>query len=243
VNLIIDIGNTHIKAALYNSELMDIKIYSNISEFLNDVEFYKSAKMALVASVTTTHDTLVNALKKYMEVLVFTNELPIPLKNKYKTQHTLGSDRLAAAIGAFALYPNKNVLVIDAGTCIKYNFINTSNEYLGGGISPGLNIRFKAMHHFTGRLPLVEKEEDFDKLIGETTTESLLSGTINGCVYEIEGMIEKYQQLFPDLTILITGGDASFLAKRLKNPIFAHPNLVLKGLNTVLNYYCESQKI
>lgn len=214
-----------------------------MSDFLNDSAFFLKANYALVASVTNTHSKLVDALEPHLPVVLFTNELPLPLKNGYKSSATLGSDRMAASIGAFGLYPNKNVLVIDAGTCIKYNFTDAANTYHGGAISPGLPMRLKAMHSFTGRLPLIEIDPDFNKLIGETTHESLLSGAINGCVFEIEGMIKAYQQLYSDLTILITGGDASFLANRLKNPIFAHPNLVLDGLNSVLKHYRESQKV
>jgi type III pantothenate kinase len=175
-------------------------------------------------------------LNKQTQLLVFTNETPIPIKNMYESAQTLGSDRLAAAIGGYTLFPNQHVLVIDVGTCIKYNFTTNKNEYIGGGISPGLKMRLKALTTFTSRLPLVEIDENFDTLIGKNTNDSILSGVIMGCIAEMEGIIERYQLLYPDMKIILTGGDTNFFEKRLKKPIFADQNLILKGLNEILEY-------
>lgn len=240
MNLIIDFGNTRVKAALFTDRLVELKIYKDGKELLADQLFIARARHAIVASVVTHHTEVVEELSKKMRVMLFSADTPLPVKNGYRSVQTLGSDRLAASIGALSAYPNRNVLVIDAGTCIKYNFMNAANVYEGGGISPGLQMRLKALHHYTGRLPLVEFDPDFNELTGQTTNASILSGVLNGAIFEIDGTIEAYRRKYADLTILITGGDAPFLAERLKNPIFAQPNLVLTGLNTILKHCCES---
>ena len=165
---------------------------------------------------------------------MFTGKTPTPVKNLYKSANTLGSDRLASAVGGNFLFPNKNVLVIDAGTCIKYNFINNKNEYIGGAISPGLQMRFKALHTFTARLPLLDIDENYDAIIGTTTNESILSGVEMGAVAEMQSFVDQYKQQYSDVVCLLTGGDANFFEKRLKKPIFADQFLILKGLNIIL---------
>lgn len=240
MNLIIDFGNTRVKAALFTDRLIEMKVYKSGKELLADHSFIVQATNAIVASVVTNHMEVVDIISKKLPVLLFTADTPLPVKNGYRSAQTLGSDRLAASVGAWSLYPNRNVLVIDAGTCVKYNFMNADNVYEGGGISPGVQMRFKALHHYTGRLPLIEFDPDFNELTGQTTESSILSGVINGVIFEMDGTIEAYRRKYPNLTILITGGDAPFLAERLKNPIFAQPNLVLTGLNTILKHYCEA---
>ncbi len=241
MNLIVDFGNTRVKAALFlNGQLVQQRVYTTGEALLTDTTFIHQATDCLLASVVTHHGPTENALRLLFPVTVFTSQTPLPIKNAYKTTQTLGSDRLAASMGGFFLYPHQNVLVIDAGTCIKYNFMDFSNTYLGGAITPGLQMQLKALQHYTDRLPLVALEETFNTLIGENTQDSILSGVINSSVFAIEGHIAAYQEKYPDLTILITGGDAPFLAKRLKNRIFAEPNLVLIGLNTILTHYRES---
>ena len=167
-------------------------------------------------------------------LVILDENTPLPIKNLYETPATLGKDRLAAAVGARAIFPGKNVLSIDAGTCITYDFLTKDGEYLGGSISPGIRMRFRAMHAFTGRLPLVEPE-DFTGLIGKTTAESLLSGVINGVCEEIKGLIARYNEQYEDLTAVITGGDHEYLHNKLKINIFAVPDLVLPGLNEILD--------
>jgi len=147
----------------------------------------------------------------------------------------LGKDRIAAVTGAWSMFPAKNILAIDAGTCITYDLITSNGEYLGGGISPGIRMRFQAMHTFTGKLPLVEPE-DFDELIGRSTRESLLSGVYNGVMAEISELIRLYGKKFDDLTVILTGGDHVFLHNKLKISIFAVPELVLLGLNEIFDY-------
>ncbi len=237
MNLVIDLGNTRIKAALFNGhELEEAKAYDSLNDLVSDKAFYSKGKRCIISSVTNTDSSVKETLNEIRDIRFFTSETKIPLKNLYKSASTLGSDRLAAAIGAYSLYPVKNNLVIDAGTCLKFNFTSEKGEYTGGAISPGLQMRFKALQHFTDKLPLINFNAEFEKLIGQTTEDSILSGVINGILQETEGVINEYKKLYPDLTIVITGGDTDFFAKRLKNRIFAHPHLVLVGLNEILIY-------
>jgi type III pantothenate kinase len=237
MNLIIDFGNTRVKAALFKgTQLIEAKAYNSANELVADKAFYSAANRCIIGSVVNTDTQITEALQHIKDVRFFTSETKIPLKNLYKSASTLGSDRLAAAVGAYSLYPLKNSLVIDAGTCLKFNFTSEKAEYLGGAISPGLQMRFKALQHFTDKLPLISMPEDFDKLIGQNTEESILSGVIIGILQETDGVINEYKKLYPDLTIVVTGGDTDFFAKHLKNRIFAHPHLVLVGLNEILIY-------
>lgn len=237
MNLVIDLGNTRVKAALFNRhELTEAKAYNSLGDLVSDKAFYSKGKRCIISSVTNTNTQITAVLGEIKDIRFFTSETKIPLKNLYKSTSTLGSDRLAAAVGAYSLYPVKNNLVVDAGTCLKFNFTSENGEYFGGAISPGLQMRFKALQHFTDKLPLILFNENFDKLIGQTTEESILSGVINGILQETEGVINEYKKLYPDLTIVVTGGDTDFFAKHLKNRIFAHPHLVLAGLNEILIY-------
>lgn len=241
MNLVIDIGNTRIKCALFDANnIIELRFYSYFDELLSDKPFVSRARKAIIGSVVEGAELWQQKLSKLIPTQLFTSSTPTPLVNLYASAATLGSDRLAAAVAGYYLHPNCNVLTIDAGTCIKYNFVNQHNEYLGGGISPGLQMRFKALEHFTSKLPLVSLDENFESLIGNNTQSSILSGVINGCVTEIDGTIDLYKKQFPEILVLLTGGNSDFLAKRLKNSIFAHQNLVLKGLNHILNYNLEA---
>ena len=242
MNLVIDIGNTRVKAALFKENLLlELKIYNSVSELISDLNFIRKGKNASIGSVVDDLDLFYSALNSLIPTSVFTSQTKTPLTNLYYSVNTLGSDRLLAAIGAYTLYPNTDILVIDAGTCIKYNFTNSKNEYLGGGISPGIQMKFKALEHFTSKLPLVELDTNFNDLIGTNTQNSILSGVLNGSVAEIEGIINEYKILYPNIICVLTGGDSEFLAKRLKNSIFTHQNLVLIGLNDILNYNLEKK--
>jgi type III pantothenate kinase len=240
MNLVVDFGNTRIKTARFNGpELIVNKTFGTIEALLNDTAIYQNAQNIIVASVTDKHPLFIRSLNKNQNCLLFEANTPIPIKNTYKSAATLGSDRIAASIGAFSLYPNQNVLTVDAGTCIKYNFVNANNEFVGGAISPGIDMRLKAMSHFTSRLPLINADFNYEKLTGTNTQESLLSGALIGAALEVESMIERYLNTYKNLQIVITGGNAEYLCKQLKNRFFAQPNLVLYGLNTILNYNIE----
>lgn len=236
MKLIIDIGNTRIKTALFEqNELKEFFVFDTIKDLLSAGLFEKySINNCIIASVVNEIEAFTDQLKEKTNVLLFTGKTPTPVKNLYKSANTLGSDRLASAVGGNFLFPNKNVLVIDAGTCIKYNFINNKNEYIGGAISPGLQMRFKALHTFTARLPLLDIDENYDAIIGTTTNESILSGVEMGAVAEMQSFVDQYKQQYSDVVCLLTGGDANFFEKRLKKPIFADQFLILKGLNIIL---------
>ncbi|MCD6019656.1 MAG: coaX [Bacteroidetes bacterium] len=237
MNLVIDIGNTRVKAALYKEDLLeDLKIYESVDELLEDNSLLQNAQQIIVGSVVDKLEDFYRSLKAYAPTLLFTSTTKIPLSNLYHSVSTLGSDRISASVAAYFLQPDSDVLVIDAGTCIKYNFTNAKNEYLGGGISPGIQMRFKSLHEHTSKLPLIGLSEEPIELIGTSTQHSILSGVVNGTVAEIDGLIDQYKIQFPKILVLLTGGDSEYLAKRLKNSIFAHQNLVLKGLNDILNY-------
>lgn len=242
-HLALDFGNTSIKAASFSgNQLKEVKTFSNVVELLEYEAYVTSHTHVIIGSVTNEHLKFVEHYQNRIPLTIFTTSSTIPLKNLYQTSATLGSDRLSASVGAYSLYPNTDVLCIDCGTCIKYNFVNSKNEYLGGAISPGLQMRFKALNHFTSKLPLVNFDKDFVKLVGQNTSESILSGVINGTIKEIAGIIEEYQQNYPHIKIVITGGDGNFFAQHLKkNGIFTHPNLVLEGLNLILNLALEKK--
>jgi type III pantothenate kinase len=166
---------------------------------------------------------------------------PVPLRNAYATPHTLGADRLAAAVGAAALRPGQNTLILDAGTALKVDLVTADGTYHGGSIGPGLHMRLRALHAFTGRLPLLDLPgpDATIPLVGDSTTGSLLSGVVNGAVAEVTGLLGQYQAQHPGLGVLLTGGDAAFLAARLPARIFVVPELVLLGLNRILAYHVE----
>ncbi len=208
-------------------------------ELMADTAFLAKAENVIIGTVVDSYKPFYDSLGSKKKIILFESSTPVPLKNLYESAATLGSDRLAASIGAFALYPNQNVLTIDAGTCIKYNFVNSDNEYIGGAISPGLAMRLRAMHQFTGRLPEITPDYNYEKLTGRSTKESMLSGALLGAAAEIEECINRYTRTHASLTVVVTGGDGPYLCKQLKNRIFAHPDIVLSGLNTILNYNIE----
>ncbi len=244
MNLVLDIGNTRIKAALFERDVLkETGVFDSVNSFHASALFEKQAVAhCIIGSVVNEVESFIMSLQKKCPVLVFSSDTPTPLKNLYRSAHTLGSDRLAAAVGGNTLFPNEHVLVIDAGTCIKYNFVNSNNEYIGGAIAPGLEMRLKALHTFTSRLPLLKVDEDYNTLVGTNSVESILSGAQGGAVAEMEGCIALYRQQYPDIKVVITGGDVNFFEKRLKNSIFADEYLILKGLNIILEYNLKVSK-
>ncbi|MCX7743437.1 MAG: type III pantothenate kinase [Flavobacteriales bacterium] len=245
--LAIDQGNTNLKYAIHHSSksLIDIKSFriQSIEQLHNELKNY-TIKHAIVCSVATDDKQakLFHALEDLKISFIQLNaSTPLPIKNCYETPHTLGYDRLADAVGAWSLFRGENSLVIDCGTCINYELINKSGEYLGGGISPGLNMRLDALHHYTGKLPVTNPNDFLEKYPGVNTVQSILSATMGGIVGEIDWMINKYQKNFSPLNIILTGGDAPHFGKYLKNKIFAHPNLALYGLLEILSYNIEKE--
>ena len=239
MNLVIDIGNTLVKMAVFQDDKLIKKKTSLKQNFFKNLEeldqSFPNIEDVLLSSVSKTPSKWLQKLQEDYKMIVLDQELLQVFQNAYATPKTLGNDRIALVSAACKSYPTQNVLVIDAGTCITFDFKNAENHYLGGAISPGLQMRFQAMHTFTENLPLLEPEEEVE-LIGNTTVKSMQSGVVNGIIAEIEGVISRYSSQFEDLTIILTGGDSQFLCKRLKNSIFANSNFLLEGLNYILEF-------
>jgi len=237
MNLVIDIGNTQTKVAVFKgNEIIFDSIYPSIE--ISDLEKIVqefSIKQSIVSSVKNTNQQLVTFLSKKTKFISFSHQTLIPLTLKYTTPNTLGLDRIAAAVAA-NVNNSKNMLIIDIGTCVTFDYINNRSEYLGGAISPGINIRLKALNQFTDKLPLIENIHNYDTLIGNSTENSIKSGIYFGLQQEILGVINLYEKQYKDLNIVITGGDLKMFDLEAKNRIFADKFLVLKGLNEILNY-------
>jgi type III pantothenate kinase len=236
--LIIDIGNTLQKLAVFeNKKLLFKETHKDLTPpaISRIIEKYGPFKGIIQSSVVIHAPEMEDLLSGSGRFILLTDHTPIHIKNLYNTPESLGKDRIAGAAGAWSLFPGQDILSIDAGTCITYDFLNRKGEYLGGGISPGIRMRFKAMNTFTGKLPLIEPE-DFEGLIGRSTRESLLSGVMNGVTGEIREVVRLYQEKFDGLKVIITGGDCEFLYNKLKINIFAVPDLVLLGLNEIFDY-------
>ena len=239
MNLVVDIGNTLIKYAIFDRGEMRLFETSEPKDFLATVKGlfknHQKINRAIVSSVGDSAQKAFEVLSLFCQVHLLSHQTKTPFKNSYATPHTLGVDRIALATAAFYHNPNGNTLVIDAGTCVTYDMVNDYGEYLGGAISPGLEMRYRAMHEHTARLPLLAPKEILD-FIGNTTESSMHSGVVNGMVQEIDGVINQYRKRFKHLTVILTGGDAHFFAKSLKNTIFANPKFLLEGLNHLLEY-------
>ena len=239
MNLCVDIGNTRTKIAIFDNEGSILKLIVKDEFIASKLEklFHKYAiKNLIISSVKKKQGKFKRLFgSKLSHFIELSASTPIPIKNLYATPETLGKDRLAGVIGAASIFPNSDILVIDAGTCITYDIIDAHGKYYGGNILPGLNMRFKALHNFTDRLPMLHREP-LETHVGDSTASSMQTGVQYGIVYEMKGFINKYNEIYPDLRILITGGDASFFVSQMENQIFAVPDLVLMGLNHILNY-------
>ena len=239
-NLVIDVGNTRTKLAVFNNrELLHVESHELTDKATLERLFTQFKIRHSIISSVAGGDDLEPFLKERTKYFRFSASDQHLVKLTYSTPHTLGLDRLAGIIGARAIYPEQNCLVIDAGTCITYDAVNSEGIFTGGSISPGLNMRLKAMHTLTGRLPLVSPDEHFTGWQGHDTVTSMISGVQNGLFYEVTGFIENYNSRYNQLRILLCGGDANFFDTRLKSSIFAHafktePHLVLIGLNEVI---------
>jgi len=238
MNLVVDSGNTRIKVGLFKDrELIWTESFLNLDQLKNFIS-NSHADHILVSSVNHDPAEILSWSVSAGKKISLTSSLPLPIQIEYKTPQTLGVDRLAAVCGAQDLFPNKNCLIIDAGTCINYELLDADSIYHGGAISPGISMRFDAMHTFTARLPLVSANENIG-LIGNSTETCLQSGVMNGVLEEVRGFMKQYQILYPDLTVIICGGDYPFFENKLKPAIFVAPELVLIGLNRILRYHVE----
>ena len=236
MNLVVDIGNTRIKIAVFqNSKLIHNETINNESLLIKARKLIKTFECsnAIISSVGSLKKSQIDKLSTEIKLVELNFKTKVPFKNRYLTPKTLGVDRIALISSAISKFPKKNVLIVDAGTCITYDFLDSSGFYFGGSISPGINMRYKSLNTFTDKLPLLAPINT-NQLIGETTEGSIHSGVINGVISEIDSIINKYRKKNKDLTVVLTGGDATFLANKLKNGIFANPFFLLEGLNTIL---------
>lgn len=238
MHLIIDVGNTFRKIAVFDNttmlakEVCDATNFSDI--FSKLITAYPQISKGILSSVG---DFTSSELKLVSNIpfITLNYKTPVPFINKYLTPKTLGVDRIALVSAAAKVFPKKNTLVIDAGSCITIDFISNKNEYFGGTITPGIAMRYKAMHHFTSNLPLL-KTQSPTYFIGNSTETSMHLGAFSGTVYEIQGAIATYKNKYPDLRVILTGGDTHLLRDSLKNDIFANSNFLLEGLNFILQH-------
>ncbi|WP_044173140.1 type III pantothenate kinase [Flectobacillus major] len=243
MNLVIDLGNTFAKVGVFeNNQLIDIQWNLEYDALLAYTQKIMPERI-IVSSVSYSEETLQKTFRHITdEVYLLQYTTPVPLVKLYDTPETLGADRVAAAIGATVVYPNQNCLVIDLGTCITYDLVDADCQFHGGIISPGMRMRFKAMNTFTQRLPLIEPDEA-PALIGKSTKTAMQSGVINGLAAEINGLIEQYKNVLTKINVILCGGDATFFANRIKYPNFVVPELVLIGLNRILEHNVKPKKI
>ena len=239
MNLVVDYGNTAAKVGIFEQQALQQRhtftAPAQVQEFLE----HTRADNIIISSVQIETSEITSWIKNGKSVFVLRPGLPLPVQNRYATPETLGADRVAVVCGAVQLFPGENTLIIDAGTCITYDFVDMDKNYFGGAIAPGLSMRFKAVHAFTSRLPLVQPVDDAP-LTGHTTETSIQSGVINGMVAEMDGIISRYRDKYKDLRVILCGGDTRFFENKMKASIFASPDLVLIGLNSILIHNVNS---
>ncbi|WP_228724195.1 type III pantothenate kinase [Spirosoma sp. KUDC1026] len=250
INLVIDWGNTRLKAGWFaGDQLIEISRYESIDELLNDSGVRQAAqpinRHVLVSSTAQSAALIGQGLGRLnYTVLVLNGQTPLPIRNGYGTPQTLGADRVAAAVGAAALFPERDCLILDLGTCLTADLIDREGTFQGGLISPGLRMRLRAMHEQTARLPLIDWKPDeltdWPSPTAKNTRDAMLSGVLNGLLLEMNGLIDQYRHDRPEMVVVLCGGDASVFESRLKPPIFAMPELVLTGLNRILRYNVEN---
>ncbi len=247
LNIAIDIGNTRAKAGFFRDGKLEEQWFWEHEKFsfqqLESIATNHQAQNIILSTVRQSPEggDGWSSLQAQFFCLLLSGATPLPFQNLYRTPHSLGKDRLAAVAGAQALFPDQNCLVVDAGTCITYEILTASGEYIGGNIAPGLKMRLQAMHAFTARLPLEEPGET-ESGIGYDTRSALINGATEGLRFELEGYIHYCQQHFGAVRVLLTGGDADFLSKNGKSEIFVDQNLVLRGLDQILSYNVHLQK-
>ena len=239
LNLCIDWGNTHVKAAIFDNDVLQKQFTFSPEGALEKVSSllaeYQPVK-AILCSVVNNDDELLHLLKsKVKSVIRLDAYTRTPINNAYLSPETLGTDRLALVVGAHMAHPTKHNLVVCLGTCATYNLVQKNKTFRGGAITPGLHMRLQAMHQLTDKLPEVGVQGDL-ALLGYDTETCMRSGAVFGLAAEIDGMIQAYESQYPDFNAILTGGDAPYFATKIKSKIFADPDLLLKGLNLILNY-------
>lgn len=237
MDLIIDVGNSFAKVAVLEYDtVVSYEKYQEINtSIIFEIKNKFDIKRAIISSVRNNEAEISAIFKKFNISFYWLNhQMKFPFKINYTTPQTLGLDRLAAVVGAMVKFPNNNLLVVDMGTCVTFDFVDENSVYHGGSIAPGFEMRFKALHHFTQKLPQVKYENQSIRLIGDSTENSILSGAYNGFKYEILGMMSAYEQQYTGLKIVLTGGDYKLFDLEVKNRIFADDFLVLRGLQQIL---------
>lgn len=235
--LTIDIGNSFAKLAIFDfGEIIHKERYhkllvGNVDQLYAKYGFSK----AILSSTRVLDRRVILAIQKKYDMIILDHNTKIPIENLYRTPETLGKDRLAAVIGAYVQYPKQNCAVIDLGTCNTFDLIDKKGTYHGGNISPGVDMKLKAMNHFTSKLPLPERVYNDDPM-GKDTTSALQNGAFWGTIFEIESFINRMNALFASLNVILTGGDAKIFGSKLNSKIFVAPNLVLIGLHEILKY-------
>lgn len=244
MNLTIDMGNTRVKYAVFDGGTV---VSDGCSEEFDEavIDRILAAHPGITQAIVATtrgpvDDTVALVRRRIGRCLRLSPQLPLPIRNGYTTPETLGEDRLAAAVGAASLYPGRNLLIVDFGTAITIDQVSADGVFRGGNISPGVQMRFRALHDYTAALPLCESCED-QTLLGRSTVEAIRQGVMNGIAFEIEGYIARLAPEIDALSIIFTGGDAKFFVKRIKNTIFAHCDLVFLGLNRILEYNASEE--
>tara|TARA_B100000900_G_scaffold93611_1_gene76820 strand:+ start:63 stop:785 length:723 start_codon:yes stop_codon:yes gene_type:complete len=237
MNLVLDIGNNFFKVGIFeNTKLIYLASGENcdINNVIEPIlDLHENLIYVLISNVSEIDTT--NLFKKSnLIVYELTPEFNLPFTIRYKTTETLGKDRIALAAAASTKYPNSNTVIIDAGTCITVDFLNDQNVFLGGAISPGIEMRYNSLSDYTANLPRLKKNNDV-QFPGNSTNNSIHTGVILGITHEITGFINQIKAEFDDVRIILTGGDAKFLSKTLKITIFANQNFILEGLNSILN--------
>lgn len=238
VSLCIDFGNTNLKAALFFGDRMAEKFIFKESEAIPTFERIMTLhrpEMAILSSVVNYNKEIESYLSRNTKLTVLSVQTKLPFLNAYGSPETLGHDRLALVAGLCKKFPGEDSLVISIGTCITYNFLAKNNAFRGGAISPGVDMRLKAMYEHTDKLPLVDREGYFS-ILGYDTDTSIRSGAINGIASEIDGMLDRYETQYGKINAVLTGGDALFFESRLKNRIFADTNFLFKGLYAILEH-------
>ncbi|WP_179945466.1 type III pantothenate kinase [Spirosoma radiotolerans] len=245
LNLVIDWGNSSLKTGWFRrQELIEVNRYESPDALIADFS-KRPARHVLVSSTSRPGTDIRRQLTELgSDFWILDNQTAVPIRKGYDTPATLGADRVAAAVGAVTLFPDQACLVLDLGTCLTADLVDQDAVFQGGLISPGLRMRFRAMHEQTARLPLVELPAEINQrwpaLTAKNTAQAMQSGVVNGLMFEMNGIIENYRREWPGIVVLVCGGDASSFESRLKPPIFVVPELVLIGLNRILRYNVEN---
>lgn len=235
MNYVIDIGNSFSKLGIYNNGNR-VKVHGSLSDdqLIQKISQIKTGK-CIIASVRENIEFIIESISEEIGLLLLDEETSLPIHNGYHTPKTLGVDRIAGVVAANMLFPDTNLLVIDVGTAITYDFINSDGRFIGGGISPGPEMKLKALNFYTDNLPKIDQVKEYG-LIGKSTEECILSGVFEGTWAEITGIIAQYNHKFTELRVIMCGGGLNHFESKIKDPIFVAPELILDGLNRILEY-------